>query len=102
MSNAKFAAVASALAALTLEDLEKFGDTEVSYIRSLYRQSKENGVKLTFGLTDAELDELKIGKKIVAIKKVRERTNCGLAEAKDLVEAAINKGVPYPYNASGY
>lgn len=40
------------------------------------------------GLTEEEVTFLQKNKKIMAIKKVRERTGCGLADAKRLVEKA--------------
>lgn len=41
------------------------------------------------GLTDEEVDMLRHGKKINAIKSVRERTPMGLADAKNFVEDAM-------------
>lgn len=42
---------------------------------------------LQHGLTQAEIFECRAGRKILAIKMVRERTGLGLKEAKDLVDA---------------
>lgn len=44
------------------------------------------------GLTRKEWDELAAGRKIHAIKQVRERTGLGLKEAKDMVDLAEGKG----------
>ena len=54
-------------------------------IRGKLPKHKQKG--LTDGLTSEEATMAYDGNKIPAIKEVRERTNCGLREAKELVEA---------------
>lgn len=53
-----------------------------------FRQSEANFM-LANGLTQAENDAAKNGRKIEAIKMVRVRTNLGLKDAKDIVDKAF-------------
>jgi ribosomal protein L7/L12 len=108
--------LARAIAALQISDLEKFSDDDVATLRQFSRdiqfdtqETAQDGDSFTgamihdrgfkYDLASGELELLRKGCKINAIKAVRERTGKGLVEAKAQVETAIAQGAPYNTSA---
>jgi ribosomal protein L7/L12 len=108
---------ARAIAALQISDLEKFSDDDITLLRQISRdiqsdtqETAQDGDSFTgamihdrgfkYDLASGELELLRNGFKLNAIRAVRERTGKGLAEAKIQVETAIAQGAPYTTRAS--
>ena len=76
---------------LTFAYAEKLADwNELLFVMTADRKQLINGLMSDTKLTVGEEEALRKGGKIQCIKLVRERTNLGLKEAKDLADAAAD------------